>query len=55
MAAHSLTHAEAGRSRMRRKIRNGSIQLGWAYYGLLISILAGILGLIGFVFVLSSN
>ena len=55
MTAHSLTHAEAGRSPVRRRFRNGSLQLGWVHFWLMISILGGILGLIGMVFVLGSR
>ena len=53
MTAHSLTRAEAGRSPGRRRFRNGSLQLGWSHFWLLISVLGGILGLVGLVFVLS--
>jgi hypothetical protein len=55
MTAHSLTHAEAAGSPVRRKFRNGSLQLGSVHFWLLISTLGGILGLVGFVFVLSSK
>ena len=55
MTAHGLTHAEARRSPARRGFRNGSLQLGWAHFWVLVSILGGILGLIGFVLVLSSS
>jgi len=51
MTAHSLTHAEAGRSPGRRRFRNGSLQLGWSHFWLL----GGILALVGLVFVLSTR
>ncbi len=53
MTAHSLTHVEAGRSPGRRTFRNGSLQLGWPHFWLMVSVLGGILGLVGLVFVLS--
>lgn len=55
MTAHGLTHAEARRSPVRRRFPNGSLQLGWAHFWVLVSILGGILGLIAFVLVLSSS
>jgi hypothetical protein len=51
MTAHSLTHAEATRRPVRRGLRNGRFQLGWAHFWLLVSILGGILGVIAFVLV----
>jgi hypothetical protein len=44
MTARSLTHDEPKRLRSSRGDRNGLLQLGWAHYGLLVSLL-GILGL----------
>jgi hypothetical protein len=53
MTARSLTHAEAKRWRSSRGVRNGLLQLGWAHFGLLITLL-GILGLAAFVLTLGS-
>ena len=55
MTAHSLTHAEATRRPVRRGFRNGALQLGWAHFWLLVSILGGILGVIAFVLVVLAS
>ena len=54
MSAHSLTHAEATRRPARRGLRNGTLQLGWSHFWLLVSILGGILGVVAFVLVAMS-
>ena len=54
MSAHSLTHVEAARRPVRRGLRNGTLQLGWSHFWLLVSILGGILGVVAFVLVAMS-
>jgi len=50
MTSHSLTHAEARRSPVRRVGRNGLVQLGWFHFWLLAAILGGMLALVALVF-----
>ena len=50
MASHGLVHEEAQRPRMRPTARNGLVKLGWPQFWLLGSILGGMLGLVGLVF-----
>jgi hypothetical protein len=50
VTAHSLTHQESRQSSVRRKSRNGLLQLGWLHFWLLAAILGGMLALVALVF-----
>jgi len=50
VTSHSLTHAEARRSPVRRVRGNGLLQLGWFHFWLLAAILGGMIALVALVF-----